>query len=38
MYAREVIPADYQGYVLMGIGISIIILRQLTTTPPGEKF
>lgn len=36
MYAREVIPDAYQGFVLMGIGIAIIILRQLTNTPPGK--
>lgn len=35
MYAREVIPADYQGLVLMSIGILMIVLRQITTTPPG---
>lgn len=38
MYAREVIPADYQGYTLMAIGVAVIILRQVTTTPPGEKW
>ena len=36
-YAREVIPDAYQGLVLMGTGIAIIILRQITTTPPGES-
>lgn len=35
-YAREVIPPDYQGLILMVIGIAIIILRQMTTTPPGK--
>lgn len=37
-YAREVIPDDWQGLILMLIGISVIILRQITTTPPGEKY
>jgi membrane-bound ClpP family serine protease len=36
MYAREVIPADYQGLVLMSIGILMIVLRQVTDTPPGK--
>lgn len=34
-YAREVVPDEYQGMVLMAVGIAIIILRQITTTPPG---
>ena len=38
LYAREVIPDEYQGYTLMVIGIVVIVLRQLTTTPPGEKY
>jgi hypothetical protein len=38
LYAREVIPDAYQGYILMGIGIAVIILRQITTTPPGERY
>lgn len=37
-YAREVIPDDWQGLILMLIGIAVIILRQITTTPPGEKY
>jgi hypothetical protein len=37
-YAREVIPDDWQGLLLMLIGITVIILRQITTTPPGEKY
>jgi hypothetical protein len=37
-YAREVIPEAYQGATLMVIGITVIILRQVTTTPPGEKY
>lgn len=36
MYAREVIPAEYQGAVLMTVGIVVVILRELTTTPPGK--
>lgn len=36
-YAREIIPADYQGYVLFATGVMIIILRQITTTVPGQK-
>lgn len=36
-YAREVIPPEYQGMVLMGIGVAVIILRELTTTPPGKS-
>lgn len=38
LYAREVIPDAYQGLTLMLIGIIVIILRQITTTPPGEKY
>lgn len=34
-YAREVVPQEYQGLVLMAVGIVVIILRQITTTPPG---
>lgn len=37
-YAREIIPAEYQGWFLAFVGVAIIILRQITTTPPGEKF
>lgn len=37
-YAREVIPAEWQGVTLMGVGIAVIILRQVTSTPPGEKW
>ena len=38
MYAREIVPDAYQGWVLVVIGIAIIILRQFTTTPAGEKY
>lgn len=34
-YAREVFPQEYQGYVLMAVGIAVIVLRQITTAPPG---
>ena len=37
LYAREIFPPEWQGYVLVTIGIAVIILRQLTTTPPGRK-
>ena len=37
MYAREIIPTEYQGLVLTGVGIAIIVLRELTTTPPGKR-
>lgn len=36
-YAREVVPQEYQGMVLMAVGIAVIILRQITTTPPGAS-
>ncbi len=42
LYEKQVIeslvPADYQGLVLMAIGVGIFVLRQMTTTPPGEKY
>lgn len=38
MYAREVIPDQYQGGALMAAGILMILLRQMTTTPPGQKY
>lgn len=37
LYAREIFPPEWQGPVLVTIGIVVIILRQLTTTPPGRK-
>jgi len=33
----NVIPEDWRGWVLMGTGVVIIVLRQLTTTAPGAK-
>ena len=36
-YAREVFPEDWQGLILMTIGVVIIILRQVTTTAPGSS-
>lgn len=35
-YAREIVPTDYQGYLLAAVGIAIIILRELTNTPAGR--
>jgi uncharacterized protein YjeT (DUF2065 family) len=37
MYVREVIQVEYQGLVLMGIGVAIVILRELTDTPAGRS-
>lgn len=36
-FGREVIPEAYQGGSLMLIAIAMLWLRQITTTPPGEK-
>ena len=36
-YAREMIPADWQGWSLFAAGILMVLLRQITTTPVGEK-
>lgn len=36
-YAREIIPADYQGYALFTVGVVMILLRQVTTTPVGHS-
>lgn len=33
----QIIPQEYQGYTLTAIAIIIIILRQITDTPPGKK-
>lgn len=30
-------PAEYRGLIMAGIGIAVVILRQLTTTAPGKK-
>lgn len=36
-FGREVIPDQYQGMTLMCIAILMYILRQITTTPPGQR-
>ena len=34
---RQMVGPQYQGLVLLCIGIGIFVLRQITTTPPGAK-
>lgn len=34
---RHLVPEQYQGLMLMVIGVGIFVLRQITTTAPGEK-
>ena len=36
-YAHEIVPVEWQPWTYVGIGIAMIILRQITTTPPGER-
>lgn len=36
-HARELVPADYQGWALFVAGLLMIIMRQITTTPPGKR-
>ncbi len=36
-YAREVIPAEWQGLTLAAVGIAIVVLREITSTAPGTK-
>lgn len=36
-YARELVPAEYQGWALFAAGLLMIVMRQITTTPPGQK-
>lgn len=36
-YTREVVPDDWQGLVLMTVGILVVVLREITTTPPRQK-
>lgn len=36
-YAREIFPDDTEGLVLMVTGILVVILRELTTSPPRKK-
>ena len=31
------VPAKYQPYVVVGIGLAIFVLRYFTSTPPGKK-
>lgn len=32
-----VFPAQYQPLVVAGIGVAVVVLRQVTTTPPGKS-
>lgn len=34
---RHMVPESYQGLLMMGIGVGIFVLRQITTTPPGAS-
>jgi hypothetical protein len=34
---RQMVEPQYQGLVLLGIGVGIFVLRQVTTTPPGAR-
>ncbi len=36
-YAREVFPEEWQGFILLAVGIAIIILREITNTAPRRK-
>lgn len=36
-YAREIVPAEWQGLLLTGVGMGVIILREFTTTPAGKS-
>lgn len=31
------LPAEYRGFVLIGIAVAVFVLRQITTTPPGKQ-
>lgn len=31
------IPDEYEGYITIGIALSVYWLRQITTTPPGRS-
>jgi hypothetical protein len=35
---RQLVPENYQGLMMLAIGAGVIILRQITTTPPGAKY
>ena len=37
VYGREMVPEQYQGWTLFIAGALMIILRQITNTPPGGK-
>ena len=36
-YASDIIPDQYLGIVLAGVGIGVVILRELTNTAPGRS-
>lgn len=36
-YVHEIVPPEWQPWTYVGIGITMILLRQITTTPPGER-
>lgn len=36
-YAHEIVPAEWQPWTYVAIGVTMIILRQITTTPPGQR-
>lgn len=36
-YAREIVPDDFQGLALFSVGVLMILLRLVTTTPVGKK-
>jgi hypothetical protein len=37
-YAREIVPDEYQGWTLFVVGILIVLLRLVTTTPVGNRY
>lgn len=37
VYGREIVPESYQGWALFTAGVLMVILRQITTTPPGQR-
>ena len=37
MYVHEIVPPGGQPWTYVGIGIAMIILRQITDTPPGKR-
>jgi hypothetical protein len=34
---HHMVEPQYQGLVLLGIGVGIFLLRQITSTPPGAR-